>query len=366
MNTYAQPLLMYYFGTTQTEHRLSRRYQKLQEALANVAGISNSLIFIGFILTGFQSNLSMVTKIIKNLYISQHKSKKHRRKRISIDEKKGEYKMHPSKIDFSGESPEKRATVLHPHSIDLSISSLAKVESPEKKARVLRPNSIDLSVSSPVKKDTSPFVESPQKKKDVIVEMTETGGVVMDTANNMFTERADVMKDSQAMINKADNVKTAKFEKYINKSIKVRGLKITTYNYMKAQIKKTFGKSLNDEQLLILKAMDIYNKEIDIITIMTKLQEIEKLKKILLSDDEIAMFELIDKPRIYGEEDEVVRSDMKNETKLSMFSPKGKKEETMQKTLQIYNHLVEKTEKSIVELRLLDMLEEDIDEYDQN
>ena len=92
------------------------------------------------------------------------------------------------------------------------------------------------------------------------------------------------------MINKADNVKTAKFEKYINKSIKVRGLKITTYKFMKAQIKKTFGKSLNDEQLLILKAMDIYNKEIDIITkIITNILTKFYKRELFLSGKKISM-----------------------------------------------------------------------------
>ena len=68
-------LVAYYFGTSPTIRTVTRTYQKLQEALPNVAGISNFLIFIGFIITGFQSRLNMVSKIVKILFVLQKKKK---------------------------------------------------------------------------------------------------------------------------------------------------------------------------------------------------------------------------------------------------------------------------------------------------
>ena len=343
MNNYSQPLIMYYFGTSKTQHIIIRKYQKLQEALANVAGISNTLVFIGFILTGFQSRLSMVTKIIKSLYVSQHKSRRNKKKHYITPDKKEENKFTNSPISFDKPIPRE---------------------------------SKELSSAMKKQEETANLVEqSPIKNKDVIVEM-QVRGTINTESNKMFTERQDLdmnmtdskglINDSQTLIKKNDENKVLKFQKYINKNYRVRGLKLTSYKYIKAQLRKSFGKPLNDEQKLILKAEEIYNKEIDIITILTKLQDIEKLKKILLSDDQLALFELLDKPRIYGEKPDDERENTKSLSTLSAFSPKKKKEDALVATGQIYFRMIEKKDKSSVELRLLELLEEDVEEYDQN
>ena len=45
---------------------------------------------------------------------------------------------------------------------------------------------------------------------------------------------------------------------------------------------------------------------------------------------------------------------------------KKKKEDIQNGGVQIYNKIIEKKEKSDLELRLLDLLERDIEEFDQN
>ena len=338
MNNYTQPLLMYYFGTTKTQHILTRRYQKLQEALANVAGISNTCIFIGFILTGFQSRLFMVTRVMKSLYISQHKQKKTKKKTIKKDE-----------------------------------------QIPNSSTKMIKPTSIDITIpqSPPKKYEETKLEESPIKKKDVIVELKQITDSQRDTSpNKMFTEREDERQMSKALsVNESQTLiqtqqkstKCSKFLKYVNKNSKGRGMKITSYHYIKAQIKKTCGRTLTDEDKLTLKAEEIYNKETDILTLLTKLQDLEKLKKILLTEDQYCLFELIDKPRIYpDDENEITRNLTRNFSTLSSFSPKKKKEDIQNGGVQIYNKIIEKKEKSDLELRLLDLLERDIEEFDQN
>ena len=47
---------------------VSRRYQKFQEAIANVGGLANSLLFIGFVLTALEKEFIVFTILMHKLY----------------------------------------------------------------------------------------------------------------------------------------------------------------------------------------------------------------------------------------------------------------------------------------------------------
>ena len=104
-------------------------------------------------------------------------------------------------------------------------------------------------------------------------------------------------------------------------------------------------------------AEEIYKEEIDIITILFKLQEIDKLKKILLSDDQIALFNLLDKPKICP----ILKS--KKEFCWNQNQYNMSKEETIAENIRIYENMNRKPEKTKVDIRLLELLEKDMEEF---
>ncbi|KAL4499103.1 hypothetical protein ABPG72_017005 [Tetrahymena utriculariae] len=85
-------------------------------------------------------------------------------------------------------------------------------------------------------------------------------------------------------------------QRIAEKSIKIKGSFSYFLNYLK------FGKCLKTEQNLLIKKAQEYSKvDLNIYVILDKLQEIQKLKKILFSPEQITLFNFIRKPVIKNE-----------------------------------------------------------------
>lgn len=69
-----------------------------------------------------------------------------------------------------------------------------------------------------------------------------------------------------------------------------------------------------------MEAFKIYKKEIDVVNIIQKLQNVDKLKIILLTDDQSKFFNLIEKPFIYLNKNEVFKreSQVSSNVRLTM------------------------------------------------
>ncbi|KAL4449923.1 hypothetical protein ABPG74_015042 [Tetrahymena malaccensis] len=85
-------------------------------------------------------------------------------------------------------------------------------------------------------------------------------------------------------------------QRIAEKSVKIKGSISYFLNYL------TFGKCLKTEENLLIKKAQEYSKiDLDIYVILDKLQEIEKLKKIIFSPEQITLFNFIKKPVIKNE-----------------------------------------------------------------
>ena len=155
MNAHNRYLITYYFGTTPSIRTVTRTYQKLQEALANVAGISNFLIFIGLILTGFQSRLNMFSKIMKILFVLQKKEMKSTKK-----ERK---------------NSRRTDTLFHKQTVEnqnpITITTLFQIQSPRNDPQIsVSPDNLGTKEGEELKK-LSPKTCTPVMKKDIFIEM---------------------------------------------------------------------------------------------------------------------------------------------------------------------------------------------------
>ena len=75
-------------------------------------------------------------------------------------------------------------------------------------------------------------------------------------------------------------------------------LKLSIWDYIIYKIKFFCKKRKDPKQRLIHNAEKIYEREMDIVNILERIQDIEKLKIVLLDDDQKVMFSLLDKPII--------------------------------------------------------------------
>lgn len=80
------------------------------------------------------------------------------------------------------------------------------------------------------------------------------------------------------------------------KKIEKKMFKITVCEYLKYFFKKSIGMKLDYESKKINKAQEIMVELLDISKILQKINEIEKLKYVLLDENQIELFEKINKP----------------------------------------------------------------------
>ena len=368
MNAHNRYLITYYFGTTPSIRTVTRTYQKLQEALANVAGISNILIFLGFILTGFLSRINMVSKIIKILFVLRKQKRKVTDRGKNSDRKNTKGQCTLSK--FTRENPDASKSAAQIQTQKDEEINLATIENTVPKQN----NDLKIAVAPIRIKELliEMNYDTPLSRKNLL-DSPDIKQSPIDTPQIPIKFEKDEVLQSKNMINTSQNLivmntvldtnqRSSRFQKYCSRDQKYKQLKITPLRYLKAQFKKKLRRPLNENEKSILMAEEIYNDEIDIITILFKLQEIEKLKKILLSEDQIALFNLLDKPKIYPEL-KTNKDNWWNQNPSNI--PKKKYEETISQNVKIYEKMIAKIEKTNVDKRLLQLLEKDAEEFDQ-
>ena len=75
------------------------------------------------------------------------------------------------------------------------------------------------------------------------------------------------------------------------------------FDFLKLALKSILGLKKTFVEKLFLRAQTIFEKEIDIVKILKRIQDIEKLKYLLMSEKQIALFDVLEKPMIYLEEE---------------------------------------------------------------
>lgn len=76
---------------------------------------------------------------------------------------------------------------------------------------------------------------------------------------------------------------------------------IKIWEYFKLKLKKFLKFQLHPQENLFYIAEKIFQRELDVINILKRLQDVEKLKMILLNENQLSLFELLAKPMIYLE-----------------------------------------------------------------
>lgn len=72
--------------------------------------------------------------------------------------------------------------------------------------------------------------------------------------------------------------------------------------FFRYHLKKIFNRELNHKEKIFYKAKKTFDKEVDLVKILKKIHDIEKLKLILFDENQLTMFNFLTKPTIYASE----------------------------------------------------------------
>ena len=142
--------------------------------------------------------------------------------------------------------------------------------------------------------------------------------------------------------------------------------------YVKLNFKQVFKLQLDEKEQLFIKGEEIYDDELDIVHILKKIQEIEKIKMVLFNEDQRDLFNLIDKPMIYVDD-----FDFENNKNFENCSAQLKMSKMIQssKTLdghrlkRIFEHfftMQRNNEMSPMDTRLMDLIDSNLTAFATN
>lgn len=384
------------FYSARAYQSITRTYQKISEVFANVGGLMSFLIVCGFALTYIENTLSLQIQIINRLYSFQNINNK-ALPRNSLFSEETKYFIngnnnphdHNNNLDTIIEAPHivSQDNIIErispsrkppkPMNISMSLLPLQNVDTPF----FLQPKNI---ADEPVEQEISPKkIQRPLKKSKTTLnlkkefEMEKKGKRLENKENtnsNMLTSgKSESIKKKRNLPNSIQNliIDTHRKSKAISEIQVIKekndnGLKISLWEFIKYnahKICKCFKAGFKEN--LFLKAQKLYQDEMDIVTILQRLQEVEKLKYVLLSEEQNVLFSFLAKPLIYNDK-RIFESKKGGVCLAEMKSPTFKDVPNLKKTLRHFETKKMLGRLSFSDARLLELLDENIEEYSRN
>lgn len=276
--------IILYSSHEKTTH--TRRYQTISEVLASLSGTANFFMIFCFWLTNMKNYLNTMTKILNTLYSfprinrkkygevcyekeNSWKLKKIREIKEELKENKENFKEKKGDILMKnyGEKQENNPFMFIP-SKQLSKDSFIL---PHYSQEVIEKNSINFKKYNQNSENKSTIFERNSLK------------------SHFFSILSKIVPFSQKKYSKTDDFQ----------------LKIGIFEYLKYWFKRFCKVKKNNKEKWIAKSEKIFKEELDIITILSKIKELEKLKLLVLNEDQLILFESLTKPMVFPEKDKI-------------------------------------------------------------
>ena len=304
-----------FFSSYQIQHS-QRIYEKIQIVIASLGGMLGLFIQVGFLITHIQQKLNIIQILMNGLYSFSVKKKN---KKNNIYEKKNKYieKMVSSKTEEKEiriEKPNLLTNQNQDPSINIELPNLNKkfeiFKLPPKK---LNEDSMtseefhsdhDISTEKRGNKieNKNDFSFSKYNRKDSILSSQNQDIFRDKTGNNHISK---IKRKISFLFSRGRTTKNAKFqnnekkiielEKKINEKSEFR---FSMIEYLIYFIKKLLKRKLSYKEELFETIEKTYKKEVDIVSILRRIHEINKLKLLIFDERQLKLFNLLCKPMI--------------------------------------------------------------------
>ena len=376
------------FYSSRIVQTIDRTYENISEVFANIGGLLSFLMLLGFLLTYIENTFCLTIKIMNRLYsfqpeiqvknfppgddkkyVSQNTlDKSPPRNQISslenINEKKllepmnNENKNNNVQIQMSTVSLDQQPSLSNVNKTPCFIQQ-KKIEdedpiqemSPEKLMNTAKdeipslkkindtiiPSLLD--TDKDMKKSGMTF--SSKSNKKILRKSTSVGNMILN-----YSRKSEIISD---------------FRKFQDQN--KNSLKVSIWEYIKFKIHKicrccTKGFKEN----LFMKAERIYEDEVDIVNILRRLQEIEKLKLVLLNERQISLFNLLAKPMIYIDKKKDYESEYGGYYYSEVLSATNKPQ-NLKNALDYYEKQSAEGKLSEIDRRLFNFVDQNIKEF---
>lgn len=334
----------------------TRRYKKIQEVFANLGGILNFLICVGFLLRKIIPFEGMEYVLLNHLF---------------------SFKYLKEKVEVKGIKPirSNEKLIMSVNKPNEKMLTSKGLRESIKKSKMFAKNNLNITSSMPLSMKLSCFVKlkNPQTP-DLIKIIQHKGDSVSLSLDDSSQKQENLYQMKSQSIQNLKNVETsmkksktkltpkaislgeslALYVKEINENNKMSfSLKEMYKADKKKYLHETF-KSINEAKKNIIDQLDIKN-------FLLKFQELEKLKMILLNPQQLLLFKLTSKPELILKEES--NNDLEYFTSKDMGNIEEISNEKINEVLIYYKKIQNKRIDDSVDGRLLRLLNEDIKNF---
>lgn len=360
----ASPIYTCDFYTSREHLYISRNYLTISEVFANLGGFLSFLMVCGYILTYIDNTLNLKVQIMNRLYSFQQANSYTRQNQSNLAVIEERAKLYSK--TFKGEDSNKNQVVKTQKQENLNNDSSKQIQMISNgltgfdniNKKYLEPKQIiedepNPEIISEDRQDNNVKIDSATKEVDDLIKPNSLSPSNLNKSFGKKTIFGIIMASPspKKSIITSDFTKFKKFQQVNNNN-----LKISLYEYFKFMIRNfftCFEKKFKEK--LFFKAEQKFEYEIDIVNILQRLQDIEKLKKVLLNEKQIALFNLMAKPMIYTESEG-------NDGMLDINSSKTKNE-NLKDAINYYKKMGASLEVCDVDQRLFKLLDKNINDF---
>ena len=359
------PILSILFYSSSDQITVNRSYQSLPEAFAVLGGLFSFLIFSGRHILHLDHSLYITTLLMNFLYSFQPAPNAEGENELSVINMLSNRLQLPKTKSRKIETLEKTKMLdslqikdvvltenakkmsLKPYVPHFSLQPLVLTKRPAKQhmmtkvpEKQLKEESVssmsheEIKIQNP--KDPHLNLYNPGThiniRKDVdVCDSPKKSAVSQASPNNLKSFLLRSLFNGRKFFKKEEkDPKSAEnFSKLNEKHNKIN---FNIWDYFKLGLKKIFFREHTFKDKLFVRAREVFENEIDIVKILQKVQDIEKLKHLLLSDQQIALFNVLEKPMVFFKKKKK-NFDLKK-SRISRYIPNSTKK--IKKKLQNY------------------------------
>lgn len=312
-----QPLFQFLFYASKNSYETNRRYQNFQDLLGSLTGIGSLLMIIMTFIVGFYTKVEAVKEVLNCLYVLPRVKKPNKKLKINkmltltVSNNKNNKLKSLVKPFWQKKKNEPKQTQKQNFenrkflTTDQSKVLESNFKSPENAFRFPGENEQTLQIPSLFKPKVSSFFSLPQSKLpseikvNIMREQNQKNFSQISNEDNIFEDTSPKANQSEM-----ENLHTLK-EKIIND--KKMQMDFTVWEYVKYLISEALGCKKSKKYKSFSRAINVYEKEIDLLRILTKLHDLEKMKILFFNDAQMNLFNTLSKPILdFEEEPQVV------------------------------------------------------------
>ena len=310
-------------------NKIMRIYQKIQDVLAQFGGMCNVLIVMGIFLSKFEKHFFFTLFAMNKLYNFQIQNNKINNKKIFQSK---------NRLGFLGDAE-----------LNSKISNTTKNMPDDSSNPKLGMISEKTPPSSKFKRlEFNQNINFQGRLKNMFdFKSYFTKGEIQSELKSLSSLNSPICKPQSS---NCPIIKTHQKNK--------NNLKFSFCNYLKLLFKiKKFR--MNEEEKLFILGEDKVFQEMDLFNLIKKLQDVEKLKKIVLNEDQLFFFDLFCKPTISLDKDK--ENDLKEISKRRTSPFKGNDVKfygKKNKFYELYEKMKNNPEKTLIDQKILNMVED--------